>query len=103
MVEPRYEDKRLMDRMRRKVDLENLWYEILKITSKKPMYGYEIRKIIKKSLGFWLGNVTAYKVLYDLERRGYVKAEEKTYRKRYSITAKGKKEFIDTRKFLHSK
>ena len=68
---------------------------------RKPLYGYEIRQKIKKELGFWVGNVTAYKVLYDLQARGYVKAEQKVYRKHYSITAKGKKEIVDARKYLH--
>jgi DNA-binding PadR family transcriptional regulator len=93
-------DKRPLDRMRRKIVVENLWFVILKMLSKSPRYGHEIRKIVRDSFGLILGNITAYKVLYSLEAGGYVKRERNSYRSRYSLTAKGKAELKDARAFL---
>ena len=90
----------LNQRLRRKLLAENLWYFVLKMLQKKPHYGFEVRAMIGEQFGFWLGNVTAYKVLYDLESRGHVKADEVSYRKRYRITPKGLKELEGARKFL---
>ena len=89
-------------RMKRKVVVENLWFVILKMVSKKPRYGYEIREIVRREFGLVLGNITAYKVLYSLEAEGYVKREKSAYRSRYSITPKGKREFVNAKSFLKS-
>lgn len=88
------------ERVKRKLLVENLWYYILKLLKKNRMYGFEIRDRINREFGFWIGNVTAYKVLYDLERGGYVRAEHVSYKKHYAITAKGKRELGITDKFL---
>ncbi len=92
--------ERPSERVKRKLLVENLWYYMLRLLTKKPMYGFEIREKIDASFGFWIGNVTAYKVLYDLERDGYVKAESVSYKKHYSITAKGRKELGLANTFL---
>jgi DNA-binding PadR family transcriptional regulator len=89
-------------RMKRKVLTENLWYFILKLISRKPLYGREIRAIIKKEFGFVVGSITAYKVLYSMEAGAYVKREKSAYRSRYSITAKGKAELKNAKAFLRS-
>lgn len=75
----------------------NLWLYILSLLSKKDMYPYEIRKEIKKVFGFEPGNVTAYFVLYRLEKAGYVKSGKilkkvGPERKYYKITKQGKEE-----------
>lgn len=100
MPEGRKADRRPLERLKRKLVTENLWIVILKMLEKRELYGYQIRERIRKDMGFWIGNVTAYKVLYDLERGGYVKSEESAYRKHYSLTHRGRKELADARRFL---
>ncbi|MBI4895630.1 MAG: PadR family transcriptional regulator, partial [Candidatus Aenigmarchaeota archaeon] len=87
------------ERMKRKVLKENLWFFILKLIKEKPRYGNELRKTIEKQFGFLVGNVTAYKVLYDLESQNYVKVEG-DYKKKYTITKLGLDEMKNTEKFL---
>lgn len=87
-------------RLERKVLVENLWFFILKILAKKTMYGFHIRDHIKKDFGFWVGNVTSYKVLYSLELDGYVSSHREGNKRIYKITAKGKKELVKSKKFL---
>jgi DNA-binding PadR family transcriptional regulator len=91
---------RPLARMREKVLKENLWYFVLQLLRTKSRYGFEIRGLVRKRFGFWPGNVTAYKVLYDLAKDGYVRAEKRFYKKRYTITAKGIRELVAAKKFL---
>lgn len=91
---------------------DNLWIYILSLLMKKEMYPYEIRREITKAFGFNPGLVTAYVVLYKLEKDGYVKSGEKMKisgpeRKYYKITPKGKDELkkgkIIFKKLLNNK
>jgi len=91
-----------IERMKRKIMKENLWFFILKILEKNEKYGKEIRENVKKEYGFWVGNVTAYKVLYRLDKGGYVDFYDKGRRRYYKITSKGKNEVKDAKKFLKS-
>ena len=93
--------ERLLD----SVTKNNLWIYILSLLSKKEMYPYEIRKEIKKVFGFEPGNVTAYFVLYRLEKSGHVKSgkiikEGGPERKYYKITEKGKEELKKGKEIL---
>jgi len=90
-----------IDRLKNKVQKENLWIFVLILLNKKERYGYEIRDLIRKRFGFLAGNVTAYKVLYLLEKGGYVssKKEKKRY---YNITAKGGKQLKKSKIFFES-
>ncbi len=92
-------------RLLNSVTKDNLWFYILTLLSKREMYPYEIRKEIKKTFGFEPGSVTAYFVLYRLERAGYVKSGKKIKkggpeRKYYKITKKGKIELKKGKKIL---
>jgi len=90
------------ERLKRKILVENLWLFILQLLEEKDYYGLGIRKTIKEKFGFWLGNVTAYKVLYLLEKGGYVSFFTKGNKKYYKITEKGKKEMAEAERFLKS-
>ena len=92
-------DKSPSDRMKRKVLIENLWFFILQLVKKNPRYGNELKKLISEKFGFLVGNVTSYKVLYDLESEGYLKVDG-DYRKKYTITEKGIKELKKATTFL---
>src|SRR5271154_4165419 len=47
-----------VERLKDKVQKENLWFFLLVLLSKKPRYGYELRKLVRDEFGFWSGNVT---------------------------------------------
>ena len=88
-----------IDRLEKKVQKENLWIFVLSLLNRKERYGYEIRDLIRKNFGFLAGNVTAYKVLYLLEKGGYVssKKEGKRY---YKITASGREQLKKSKIFF---
>ncbi len=89
-----------VDRLRDKIQKENLWFFILVLLSQEERYGFELRRLINERFGFWSGNVTAYRVLYDLEKERLVKAELKERRKYYRITDLGRKELEDAKAFM---
>ncbi len=93
---------RPLDRMKKSVQTGNLWLYILKLLNKKSYYGFEIRTEIKNKFGFWVGNVTSYKVLYLLEKGRYVKSEKKGREIYYAITPKGKNELKEGTRFLRA-
>jgi PadR family transcriptional regulator PadR len=84
-----------MKRLKRKTTTECLWPYILNLMTEEPIYAYEMRGLIKKRFGFTVGQVTAYLVLYKLEKDGHVVAQwrqvSKRQRKYYKITEKGRK------------
>jgi DNA-binding PadR family transcriptional regulator len=92
-----------VDRLKDKVQKENLWFFILLLLSAGDRYGYELRRLINEKFGFWSGNVTAYRVLYDLEKAKLVKAEvQGDRRKYYRITGAGRKEIEAAKNFLEN-
>ena len=91
---------RPLDRLKEKVYKGNLWLYILRLLDKKGYTGYVIRSEIKKKFGFWVGNVTSYKVLYLLEKGGYVESEKDGREVYYTITGKGRREMEAGNKFL---
>ena len=93
---------RFVDRLRTKVQKENLWFFILVLLSSQERYGFELRRLINEEFGFWSGNVTAYRVLYDLEKSRLVRAELKERRKYYAITQLGRAELEEARSYLRS-
>lgn len=92
--------KRFVDRLRDKVQKENLWFFILVLLSQEERYGFELRKLINERFGFWSGNVTAYRVLYDLEKAKLVRAALKDRRKYYRITDEGRSELDGAKSFI---
>ena len=70
---------------------ECLWIYILKLLGESPMHAYALREQIRKRFGFRPGTVTAYKVLYLLDRGGLVEKRPSGRQRVYSLTDKGKK------------
>jgi len=93
---------RFVGRLKNKVQKENLWFFILVLLSPQERYGFELRRLINEKFGFWSGNVTAYRVLYDLEKSNLVSAEMKDRRRYYRITELGRKELEEARGFFRS-
>ena len=93
---------RFVSRLKTKVQKENLWFFILVLLSPQERYGFELRRLINEKFGFWSGNVTAYRVLYDLEKSKLVRAEMKDRRRYYRITELGRAELEEAKTFLGS-
>ncbi len=89
-----------VERLKDKVQKENLWFFLLLLLSSESRYGYELRGLVKEEFGFWSGTVTAYRVLYSLEAAGLVKSRTVERRRYYEITDSGRKELEDARLFL---
>jgi len=88
-----------IERLQKSNTIENLWIYILTLLKKRKIYAWEIPAIIERELGFKPGKITPYRVLYRLEREGFVKSEIKKRRRIYQITEKGQKELKKARKF----
>jgi len=91
-----------VSRLKTKVQKENLWFFILILLSSEERYGFELRRLVNEKFGFWSGNVTAYRVLYNLEKSRMVKAEMKNRRKYYRITELGRSELEEARSYLRT-
>lgn len=90
-----------VERLKEKIEKENLWLFILHTLKRREHYGYEIRGKIEKEFGFLSGNVTAYKVLYLLENNDYVYKKVKENRSYYFITKKGLEQVKKAKKFIN--
>lgn len=89
-----------IERLREKVLKENLWLFILRLLRDGDLYAYEIRERVREAFGFLAGRVTSYKVLYLLERGGYVEAYQRGRRVYYRITEKGRAQLREAQGFL---
>ncbi len=81
-----------VERLWKKLRVDNLWIWILKLLTESNKYAYELRVEIKERFGFEPATVTSYAVLYRLERSGYVTEANQNIspnRKYYEITQKG--------------
>jgi len=79
--------------------IENLWIYILSLLKEKELYGWEIPKLIEKNFNFKPGKITPYRVLYRLEKAGFVKSKMRERRRTYQITEKGKEELEKAKDF----
>lgn len=65
------------ERLVEKLTKENLWLYILTMLKEKPMYGYEIAGRLKTDFKIPIATITAYVVLYKMEREGLVERMER--------------------------
>lgn len=86
-------------RLQRSNTIDNLWFYILSLAKKSPIYAYRIQKKVEEEFGFHAGKITPYRVLYRLEKEGFVKSRLKQRKRFYEITDKGKKELAKAKKF----
>lgn len=90
------------ERLREKIEKENLWLFVLSILKGGRMNARDLRGLIRKRFSFVYGNVTAYKVLYLLENGNYVKSEKSGKFVFYEITKKGMAELKEAKKMFKS-
>ena len=88
-----------IERLEKSNTIENLWTYILSLLKRQKIYGWEIPAMIEKGFKFKPGKITPYRVLYRLEKQGFVKSEIKERRRIYQITEKGKNELEKAKNF----
>jgi DNA-binding PadR family transcriptional regulator len=81
-----------LERLEKSNTKENLWVYILYLLKEGNTYGWEILGLIKNKFDFKPGRITPYRVLYRLEKNGFVKSKMKERRRMYEITKKGEEE-----------
>ncbi|MGB9718866.1 MAG: PadR family transcriptional regulator [Thermoproteota archaeon] len=64
------------ERLVEKLTKENLWLYILTMLREGPMYGYQIAGRLKTAFKIPIATITAYVVLYKMEREGLVERVE---------------------------
>lgn len=79
---------------------DNLWIYILLLLKERGLYGWEIPKLVKEKFDFLPGKITPYRVLYRLEKDGFVKSELKERKRIYKITKRGEEELKKAENFL---
>lgn len=72
---------------------------MLALLREKEIYAWEIPSLIEKRFNFRPGKITPYRVLYQLEKDGFVKSKMKDRRRTYQITEKGNIELNKAKKF----
>lgn len=77
----------------------NLWIYILSLLKKRDLYGWQIQSLIEEKFNFRPGLITPYRVLYRLEKEGFVKSRTKDRKRYYRITQRGKEELEKAKKF----
>jgi DNA-binding PadR family transcriptional regulator len=98
--------EKALKRLKLKITKETLWIYIARLLQERPMYGYEIREHIRERFDFEPARVTAYVVLYSLQREGIVESKMeksplgKPSRKYYTLTEKGAILMRDAKKFV---
>lgn len=88
-----------IERLQKSNKIENLWIYILSILKKREIYAWEIPPMIEKEFGFKPGKITPYRVLYRLEKTGFVKSQLRKRRRIYQITKKGEEELNKAKDF----
>lgn len=87
------------ERLKKLNTVENLWIYILVILKEKRTHAWEILKEIETKFEFKPGKITPYRVLYRLEKDGFVKSEKEERKRIYEITKKGIEELEKAKNF----
>ena len=88
-----------LERLKKSNTKENLWIYILYLLQEKSVYGWEVLNLIEKKFNFKPGRITPYRVLYRLQKNGFVKSKMKERRRMYEITKKGEEELKRAKEF----
>jgi len=90
------------ERLKKSNTIDNLWVYILLILRKEKNHAWNIPKKIEENFGFKPGKITPYRVLYRLEKDGFVKSKIENRRRIYEITEKGKEELKKAKVFYQT-
>ena len=67
----------------------NLWIYILSLGKEREVTNEEVRRLIFEKFGFLPGKILTPRVLYRLERQGYIKKEKYKGKRAFRTTKKG--------------
>ena len=67
----------------------NLWIYILSLGKNKEVVNEEVRKLVFERFEFLPGKILTPRVLYRLEREGYIRRERFQGKRAYKTTEKG--------------
>lgn len=93
-------------RLKRKLTTENLWMYILSLLKERPMYAYELNKLLRERFNLSPSTVTVYLVLYRMVREGLIEkaskisVDGKPERTYYKATEKGLETLEEGLKFI---
>lgn len=90
-----------IDRLQKSNTINNLWLYILSLLKGGESHAWLFQSLIEKNFGFRPGKITAYRVLYRLEKDGFVKSELRERRRIYQITKKGEEELKKAKTFFN--
>ncbi len=79
---------KVLNRLRRKITVENLWMYVIASLLKGPTYAYDVKKRIRELFGFEPSTITLYAVIYSLKREGLIKVVSEQP-KTYGVTDEG--------------
>ncbi|MDO8056959.1 MAG: PadR family transcriptional regulator [Candidatus Hermodarchaeota archaeon] len=85
---------------------DNLWLYVLSLLVERDYFAYELRGAVKEHYGVEMASVTAYVLLYKLQRDGLVdlsterREGKRPTRKYYRITEIGRRSLADAKKYL---
>lgn len=95
-----------MRRLITRTTKENLWLYVLTLLVERDYFAYELRGAIRDRFGVKIAAVTAYVLLYKLQREGLVELSaerregKRPTRKYYSITNLGHETLVDAKQYL---
>ncbi len=99
-------DAKAMRRLITRTTKENLWLYVLTLLEERDYFAYELRDAIRNRYGVEMASVTAYVLLYKLQRDGLVelsverKEGRRPTRKYYRVTETGRRTLSQARKYL---
>jgi DNA-binding PadR family transcriptional regulator len=85
---------------------DNLWLYVLSLLKERDYFAYELRGAVQERYGVGMASVTAYVLLYKLQRDGLVKLSDerregkRPTRKYYRITETGQQSLADAKMYL---
>jgi len=86
-----------LERLKRKITIENLWLYIINILLEKPTYAYDVKKRIVERFGFRPATITVYTVMYKMVREGLLEKDENGV---YRVTEQGRRAYEEALKLL---
>ncbi len=95
-----------MRRLITRTTKENLWLFVLTLLEQREYFAYEVRATVQEQFGVEIAPVTAYVLLYKLQREGLVERSgerqegRRPARKYYAITEKGRSALSEARRYL---
>lgn len=90
-----------VERLKRKITIENLWIYIIKILKEEqPLKAYEVKKRLVKKYGIKPATVTVYVILYKMLKDNLIETVKVSGETMYKPTEKGVQALEEAKKIL---